>query len=338
MTGPYRILGGPGSPYSHKVRAVFRYRRIAHIWIVPQGGFTGSGGLGAGTEIERAGREHIPVVQYPDGEYHGDSTPLIYDLERRHAGRSVIPPDPAQAFLAHLIEDIADEWFPLPMYYLRWTDDKRFCGLRQMVGWMGAVDDAELEQHAASFTKRQVDAMDEGGLTQLPRELMIEQYRRFLDIFEAYLKHALFLFGTRPSIAEFGLYGQLTQYAVDPTTCNMMKEQAVRVFQWIPLMDDASGVEGEWNTPAVPFADAVVDLIRLGADVYLPLMLMCAAHPDTERKQYKAKCLLWLKQELAELPPDAADRVRPVLQDTGMWDALQFAEGEAASVPPMETD
>ena len=63
----YTILGGPGSPYSHKVRAVFRYRRIPHIWQVPQGGFTGEGQLGDGTEIEKSGKGIVPVVRYPDG-------------------------------------------------------------------------------------------------------------------------------------------------------------------------------------------------------------------------------------------------------------------------------
>ena len=33
MTLPIKILGSPGSPYSRKLRAVLRFRRIPHLWI-----------------------------------------------------------------------------------------------------------------------------------------------------------------------------------------------------------------------------------------------------------------------------------------------------------------
>ena len=331
----YWILGGPGSPYSHKVRAVFRYRRIPHVWRVPQGGFTGSGKLGAGTELEDAGKEIIPVVRYPDGSYHADSTPIVYDLETCHAERSVIPADPGHAFLAHLIEDMADEWLPLPMFYFRWTDDQQWCAERQMVGWFGAIDDAALADVSQRFLDRQTGQL--GALRAFPRETMLEQYRRVLHVLEQQLRESLFLFGSRPSLAEFGLYGQLTQYAVDPFVLGVMQREAVRVYQWVHLMDDASGIEGDWSGPGAELGDGIRGLLELTGDYHLPLLKRLGDNADSPRGVYKRSCLLWLKRELAELPAAARGRVEPLLRKSGCWEALQFAPGEADTVPPMNT-
>ena len=48
----------------------------------------------------------------------------------------------------------------------------------------------------------------------------------------------------------------MTQYAIDPTVSTILRERAVRAFQWTYFMDDLSGYEGDaWFEP--PFASAI---------------------------------------------------------------------------------
>ncbi len=76
--GRYRLIGSTASPYAIKLRALMRYRRIPHDWVIM-------------TKALREATAHlkpmlIPVLQYPDGSYRGETTTLAYDLEARHQG------------------------------------------------------------------------------------------------------------------------------------------------------------------------------------------------------------------------------------------------------------
>src|SRR6185295_7513378 len=102
---PIRIVGAVGSPYSRKLRAVLRYRRIPHQWV--NQGSPESRSLPQ-PKVQLLPQLIVTVNGVP--EVRIDSTPLIRELERSYAGRSVIPTDPALAFLDALLEDYADEW------------------------------------------------------------------------------------------------------------------------------------------------------------------------------------------------------------------------------------
>lgn len=342
--GLFHLYGGPGSPYSHKMRALLRYRRIPHTWQVPQGGFGGGGTLGSdrqgGSPLAEAGKRVVPVLRYPSGEYKADSTPIIYDLESRFSDRSVIPPDPGIAFLAHLIEDMADEYMPIPMFYFRWTDDAEWCARRQMIGWSGALGDEQLETLAKNFLERQQNQL--GARAQMPRESVMANYLRIIDAIEAQLKRSFFLFGSRPSLAEFGLYGQLSQYVVDPVVSNVMKDRAVRTFEWEHFLEDMSGIDGQWWAVGDCLTKELAGLIESLASNYFMMAKMLqetAGMDDLEGAvngmKYRVKCYLALKQELSSL--DDADRqsIRPILEASGCWEPLQFRPGEQDKVVPI---
>ena len=338
--GFYRVYGGPASTYSMKLRAVFRYRRIPHGWLVPQSEFKGSGKLGQGdsdSPLSRAAKGTVPVVQYPGGDFKSDSTPIMHELEQLHSDRSIIPPHPGIAFLSSLIEDMADECLPLPMFYFRWTADAEWCGRRQMIGWNGPLSDEALSSVANTFIERQKTQL--GAAAHLPSDEVLKNYEEILAALEASLQKSLFFFGTRPSFAEFGLFGQLSQCVIDPSLSSTTKENAVRVFQWTQLLDDASGVEGDWHNPEECLTDELVRIVRALAPHYFAMQesaLITRGLDDLSKEingpGYRLKCLLDLKKQLTDLTGTDREFIRGFLQASGCWEHLQFKTDERKKV------
>lgn len=330
---PYRILGGLGSPYSMKMRAILRYRRLPHIWIQ----------VNERHNEERANVRPavIPVIQYPDGSYHNDSTPMIFDLEARHPeDRGVVPADPADAFLAYLLEDMADEWGTKLMFHYRWFLER---DQKQMSEWLSydraqGGGYADVKRFADLFRDRQVGRMALVGCTPQNAPIIEESARRLAAIFEAHVLDRPFLFGSRPSLAEFGWYGQFTQLIVDPTPNDLMREIAPFTVRWIMHLDDASGVDGHWRTADDPLPPAVEALLAFAGQVYFPFLeanvaALAAGHetftvtllgrPYTQGAfKYQARCLENLRRAWADLTPAEQARIAPLLERTGVLPPL----------------
>ena len=329
----YTINGALGSPYSLKIRALMRYRRIPHIWQ--------HGAATHGLAAAKVKAPVIPVVEYPDGSFHNDSTPLIYDLEARHQGRSVVPPNPARAFLAHLLEDFADEWLTKAMFGYRWL---REVDQVQMSRWLafdamkgGGLD--ESQAYAEQFRARQVGRMAIVGCTEANFPLIEASVRAVLDALEGHVVNTHFLFGTRPSLAELGIYGQLSQLGVDPTPEAMMRKDYPYSFRWLLHVDDMSGIDGEWDAADALIAPIVKQLLTVAGAVYAPFLLANAAAIEAGAEtfgmtamglpysqgtfKYQAKCLGDLRARYAALDANARALVDPLVEETQCLEMLK---------------
>ena len=332
MSGVYTIYGGLGSPYSMKMRAILRYRRLAYIWRQME--------MGDDRVFKNVKAPVIPVIQYPDSSWHNDSTPMIFELEAAHSDRSIIPSDPAQAFIAYLLEDFADEWGTKAMFHYRWYRER---DQRQMSEWlafdrMRARGKSAILEAAAMFRSRQVGRMAMVGCTPQNAPVIEESARRIMALFEARVTEENYLFGSRPSLADFGWMGQLSQLATDPTPDKLMRKDYPFLYRWLANLDDASGVEGVWRANGAPAPAAVKGLLKLAGEIYFPFLLANAKAIDKGEDtfslsvfgktytqgafKYQVKCLAELRAAFAKLDPSVKAQITPMLKEAGCLELL----------------
>ena len=176
-----------------KMRAILRYRRLHYYWQLRTPDIA--------PEIEHLRPRLVPVIQYPeDGSFHQDSTPMIYELEARHPGqRSIVPDDPAHAFLAFLIEDMADEWLTKCMFHYRWYYEADATKARRVIPHWVRIDvsDEQIASFQKAIGERQIGRLRVVGSNDVTAPVIEESYLRFLRVFDAHLQGSRFLFGRR---------------------------------------------------------------------------------------------------------------------------------------------
>lgn len=279
----YRLYGGGGSPYSQKMRGILHYRRLPFDWIQITPAIR--------AQIKHDGPPVIPILQLPeDGSLHVDSTPLALMLERRHPDRSIIPEDPSVAFLSYLIEDMADEWVTKMMFHYRWDleIDQQYSSRQIISDNTPGLRGEALAEAAEAIRRRQVSRMPLVGCTPQNKPIIEESFHELLAILDSFVTRDQYLFGTCPSLADFGLFGQLKTLASDHTPMLIMRNTVPSVYDWVRRLEDSSGIEGQWHG-FDQLRPAITELLKFAASYYLPFLSANTLAYESEEDEFRVE-------------------------------------------------
>ena len=334
---PLKLIGNPGSPYTRKMVSFLRYKSIPYkiIWGDP------------GSILEKMGIEKPKPVLHPtflinkEGEKVSavtDSTPIIRMLENLFQKRSTIPSQPVLAFINYLLEDFGDEWGTKFMFHYRWHDkqDIENAGTLLPLTANPIVSEGALGEMKKKITDRQIGRVWVVGSSKITAPLINSSFRRFLTIMEKHFSQYPFLFGNRPSSADFSFFGQLSQLVgFDPTPRSITQKISMRTVAWVDRTEDLSGLdpsENDWlKLGSLPNTISLL-LKEIGA-TYVPTMLenekaFLKGKESWETKldgliwsqrtfPYQVKCLNWLREEYQSLNKSEKTEAHKIIDGTG---------------------
>jgi len=317
--------------------ALLRYRHIPHevIWGNP------------GARLEELGITPPKITFEPTFLFQDDkgsieavcdSTPIIRRLENSHARRSVIPADPALAFIDYLLEDFGDEWCTKYMFHYRWHRevDANNAATILVTSADVTVPADELSAIQKMFKERQVGRLHVVGSNATTTPIIEASYIRLLKALERHFEQQPFLLGRRPGAGDFAIYGQFSQLVgYDPTPRAIAHEVSARTVGWVNQMEDESGLdprESDWAS-IEQSPDSLRGLLGEIGRVYVPAQLANAEAVRRSEKTweakidgaswtqrtfpYQAKCLRWINQEYRALGDVDQGRVDRLLGGTG---------------------
>lgn len=183
----------------------------------------------------------IPQIELKDGTVVQDTVAIVDALEALFPEPSIFPPGPRQGLVARLFEQLLDELLMRAAWHYRWNymdENYRFVGREFGRSFKPQGTDEELEHYGRVIADR-MEAKRAGiGATDEALPIFETFYVEALDILETHFTTTPYLFGGRPSIADFSLMGSLFGHlARDPVPASIMKTHAPRVFRWTEAMN-----------------------------------------------------------------------------------------------------
>jgi glutathione S-transferase len=191
---PIVFYDWPYSPFCMKVRAILDRKGLEYRTVNP---------LAARGLLGRRGTGKVPAIEI-GGRFVTDSTDIAYALDEHRPDPPLLPSDPRQRALCHVIEDWADESLYFLGLYYRWFEAE---GRKPIAAVFGSSVKGRL---AYRFYLRRVLGQLRGqGTLRKSADHVERDLDRNLDAAERLLSRGPYALGARPYLCDFALWGQL---------------------------------------------------------------------------------------------------------------------------------
>jgi glutathione S-transferase len=324
------IWGSELSPFALKLARLFRQAQLPFRFLPAQGQTLENWRYALRRERLVRGQlpllwpsvgpeDEFPLVPFafgPAGKNLYDSSAIAQWLDRQQAPENkLVPEDPAAAFLVHLIDEYADEWGLYLVHHQRWKVSARDndAGPRlahefRFINWpFGRL----MARHfAARQTRRlpylfsvapanfHIDGL--AAARQPPSRpgfpathaLLEDSFQSLIQTLDYILKQRAFLFGERPTLADFSLYGQLGMNLSDPSTARIMQTQTPTLFAWLKVLHGCEGLRPRDTAAPVAIDATLAPLVAEIRRSFIPLMQQnqaaCARLPSPQTHRNEA--------------------------------------------------
>jgi glutathione S-transferase len=294
----------------------------------------------------RTGSTMVPVL-VGEGFALCDSTRIARYLEEEHPEPALHPPDPRRAALGRLIEQLADEWLSRFVLLTRWLDrDTRRVHMHELATELSAGSTLlrlPLERLLPWIFRPTLRAH---GAREKNREALRASFQAFLLAAEEILAGSTFLLGTRPTLADFAVYGLLHQMRAD----ERLPHTGAGLGRWMSAMDAVARGEGAPRlVGALSTLERYAPLLALYSETWLRLAIASAEARRAHAREIEVRTgygpfraraaeesVGCLKDDLAAIE-GALTRARGLLDDPAgeapLWAELgRLAAGPACDV------
>jgi glutathione S-transferase len=253
----YLLYGSPPSLFTRKLEAALNFYRAPYE-------FRWKGEHPDPKLLEaRAGTHQVPLLETPEGWMIADTTPIIEMLDHRFPDRRLFPPGPL-GVVAHLVEEMLDEWVARVMVHYRWLypDSADFAAKAIANG------DPVRAEMVKGWGPRACRAT--GTETPFHQKAVEAEYLRLLTAAETQLGETRYLMGDRPSPADCMFLGGLRAHTLHDPDPRKVVEGFPRIVAWEKTADDWDG-GGDWAAfpQSTAFARHVLGELR---EHYLPVL------------------------------------------------------------------
>lgn len=243
MTQPYTHYAWHLSYFSGKSRSYLRYKNIPFV----------EKAIDFYTFSVRARKKTdaavMPIVVTPEGEWLQDTSYIIDRLEQRFPEAPVIPATPVQRMASYLVEMWADEWWLVIAMYTRWCHPENYPLFLKDAGsgllpYFPRFLQDRFGAKAANQMRGHLPAL---GIVPEQRELLDAWTRNALDLLDRHFATTPFLFGSKPSLGDFGLIGPLYAHlGRDPWSKRELIDPRKHVRAWVDRMNQPQPLSGSF--------------------------------------------------------------------------------------------